>query len=138
MNEIENEGAAAPDVATFDDELVQKTEEELVLEQHKELIDKARAKFGDIAIFSAPRGFSGIVILAAPQNSKLYDTFVNQLADDKIDKAVASRNFALSCTVHPDRDTLKKIFDKQPAFALKLVGRATELAGSEAKELGKG
>lgn len=135
MDDIENEGAAAPDASAQDG----KTEDELLIDKHKALLDPIRAKYDEISIFVAPKGFEqvGLVVVAAPLNPKSFQNFVNLVSKDSTDKAVATENFALVCIVHPDRETAKAIFKKKPAFALKVAGRAQELAGSDTKELGK-
>lgn len=138
MSENHDEGAVAPDEETEEAaEGEQKTEEDLILDRHKVLLDGLRGKYDEIAIFVAPKPFEGLVVVAAPKNPKTYQTYVNSLAKDSIDKAVAMENFALSCVVHPSREDTKAIFVKRPAFAMKISGRAQELAGSDAKELGK-
>lgn len=139
MDENTGLDGVVAEASETEDELEQKTEEEVTLEKYKDVIDRARAKFGDIGIFMAPKGFEehGIFIVAAPQNPKLYDAYVNELADDKKDKSVASKGFANSCSVYPEREVRAAIFKKYPAFALKVAGRAQELAGSDVKELGK-
>jgi hypothetical protein len=101
----------------------------------EETLAKAREDHGEIAYYNVP-GF-GLVIVAAPENEKEYDSLVNRLQDDKQDKAVAMRSFALACVVHPDRETAKKIFKKKAAFALKVAARGQELAGGEIQEQGK-
>lgn len=101
------------------------------------VIEEMRAKYEEIAIFKAPKGFDGIVIVAAPVNPKTYQNFVNNLASDKTDKAVETMNFAIQCTVHPDRLTVKAMYAKRGPFGLKVAARAQELAGSDTKELGK-
>lgn len=137
MIDEENGASNAP----LDDEATEsgKTEDELILEKHKGLLDPIRAKYDEIAVFVPPRGFEsvGLVVVAAPLNPKVFQNFVNLVSKDSTDKAVATENFALISIVHPDRETAKAIFKKKPAFALKVCGRAQELAGSDAKELGK-
>lgn len=133
MSEM-GQGAIAP---ADGQEQEPKTEDELTLERHQVLLDGLRAKYDEIAIFQAPKGFDGLVVIAAPKNPKVFQSFVNQVSKENVDKAVATENFALSCVVHPDRESVKAIFVKKPAFALKVAGRAQELAGSDTKELGK-
>ena len=110
------------------------------MDQHKALLDPIRAKYDEIAMFLPPRGFEhvGLIVVAAHANPKVYQNFVNQVSKESTDKAVATENFALSCVVHPDRETAKAIFKKKPALGLKISVRAQELAGSDSKELGKG
>ncbi len=112
-------------------------EEAKLLADNAEIIEQARAKHEEIAIFKAPSGFEGIVIIGAPTNPKTYQNYVNQLAKNETDKAVETVNFALACTFHPDRATAKTMYAKRGAFALKVSAKAQELAGSETKELGK-
>ena len=113
------------------------TPEERLRSENADIIAKAESEHDEIAIYQAPKGFSGIVIVAAPSNPKTFQNFVNQVAKPETDKAVETQNFALNCVVHPDRNAMKAMFAKRPAFALKIAGRAQELCGSETKELGK-
>jgi hypothetical protein len=142
MSDIENEGAAALEVDASEQtgqDQEGKTEDELILDRHKALLDGIRTKHDEIVVFLAPRGFEqvGLVVISAPSNPKIFQNFVNLISKDSTDKAVATENFALSSVVHPDRETAKSIFKKKPAFALKVAARAQELAGSDTKELGK-
>ena len=105
------------------------------MSEKEELLAKAREEHGEIAWYDLKH--LGIVIIAAPANAEEYDSLVNRLANDKADKALAMRNFALACVVHPDRETAKKIFKAKPAFALKVGARGQELAGGEIEEQGK-
>lgn len=136
MDEIEQDGGFALEVNEQDEP---KSEDELTLDRHKDLLDKIREKHDEIAIYLAPKGFEsvGIVVIAAPLNPKIAQGFVNQISKDGVDKAVAAENFAINCVVYPDRATVKNIFIKKPFFATKIVGRAQELAGGDVKELGK-
>jgi hypothetical protein len=139
---MENEEIGASDAPVDEGTQDQagKTEDELIMDQHKTLLEPLRAKYDDIAIFMPPRGFEqvGLIVVAAHPNPKVYQNFVNQVSKDSTDKAVATENFALNCVVHPDRETAKAIFKKKPALGLKISVRAQELAGSDSKELGKG
>lgn len=105
------------------------------MSEREAILAKLSEEHGDIASFDVP-GF-GLVVLAVPDNDAEYNDLVNRLADTNADKAVAMRNFALACVVHPDRDTAKRIFKKRPAFALACCKRGQQLCGSEIKELGK-
>jgi hypothetical protein len=105
------------------------------------LVELLRAH-GEIGAWPTPG--NGLVVVAAPKNPKTYQNLVNALQDDKIDKAVELEKFALNCVVYPvtaegkpDRAAVKRIFAAKPAFALKVAGRAQELAGSDIVELGK-
>lgn len=111
--------------------------EEQLLADNAAIIDEMRSKYDDIAIYPAPKGFDGVVIIAPPANPKVFQNFANNLNSGKADVAVETINFALACVVHPDRATAKAIFAKKVPFAFKLASRAQELAGGEAKELGK-
>lgn len=105
------------------------------MDERDELLAKYREERGEIAWYDVPR--FGLVIVAAPENEKEYDVLVNRLADDKHDKAVAMRSFALACVCYPDRETAKQIFKAKPAFALKVGARGQQLAGAEIEEQGK-
>lgn len=112
--------------------------ENKLMSDNAEVIEEMRGKYEDIAIYKAPKGFDGIVIIAAPANPKTFQNFVNNVANEKTDKAVETVNFAIQCTVFPrDRNEVKAMYAKRGAFALKVAGRAQELCGSETKELGK-
>lgn len=113
MDEIEQDGGFALEVNEQDEP---KSEDELTLDRHKDLLDKIREKHDEIAIYLAPKGFEsvGIVVIAAPLNPKIAQGFVNQISKDGVDKAVAAENFAINCVVYPDRATVKNIFIKKP------------------------
>jgi hypothetical protein len=112
--------------------------EKKLLADHADVIEEMRGKYDEIAIFKAPKGFEGIVIVATPANPKTFQNYVNNLGSDKTDKAVETVNFAVQCTVFPrERTDVKAMYTKRGAFALKVAGRAQELCGSETKELGK-
>lgn len=117
----------------------ERNESDDLLEKNKEIIDKFRAKFdGDIAIWPAPKGFEGVIVAAAPENSKIYENLVNKLNNPKgSDTSFELIQFATACVVHPDRETVKAIFKKKPGLALKIANRCQELAGVEIEELGK-
>jgi hypothetical protein len=138
MNDDENGASNAPGDEEKQDQ-DGKTNDELLIDKHEALLAPFRAKYDEIALFVPPKGFEhvGLIVVAAPLNPKVFQNFVNQVSKDTTDKAVASENFALTCVVHPDRETAKSIFKKKPATALKICGRAQELAGADAKELGK-
>jgi hypothetical protein len=102
------------------------------------VIEEMRGKYEDIEIYPAPKGFSGIVIIAAPTNPKTFQNLVNQLAKENTDKAVELVNFAMTCTVFPkERESVKAMYAKRGAFALKMAAVGQELCGSETKALGK-
>jgi hypothetical protein len=142
---VEQSNAATDPSDDTNDDTVGLSDEEIaerkLLASYATDIQSAKDTYEEVAIFMAPRGFEemGIVIVAAPLNSKTYENLLNNLAKDQTDKAVELRNFAIQCTVFPkDRDAVKKMYVKRTPFALKAAARAQELAGSDTKELGKG
>jgi hypothetical protein len=113
--------------------------ERKLLSENAAVIEEMRSKYEDIEIYPAPKGFSGIVIIAAPTNPKVFQNLVNQLAKESTDKAVELVNFAITCTVFPkERAEVKAMYAKRGAFALKMASVGQELCGSETKALGKG
>ncbi len=103
---------------------------------HEEILAPLREKYGEIASWNVPG--LGLVVAASP-NPQEYERLVNELNNPDADKAVSLRNFAISCVVYPeDRETVKRIFQKKPAFATKVARRGQQLCGSEIEELGKG
>lgn len=108
-------------------------------EEHQKVIADATAKHGRKIAYWYDEDF-GLVVVAKPvgsQGKANYHRLVNELQDADVDKAVALETFALACVVYPKRDEAKKIFEDNPAFALKAAARAQQLAGSQVKELGK-
>jgi hypothetical protein len=134
---------SASDPSVDSDETVGLTDaqiaEKKLLAEHAAVIEEMRGKYEEIEIYPAPKGFSGIVIIAAPTNPKTFQNLVNQLAKENTDKAVELVNFALTCTVFPkEREVVKSMYAKRGAFALKMASVGQELCGSETKALGKG
>jgi hypothetical protein len=128
MTEQSNAGANAADIQTEED----------LPEEAKQVVADMRGRYKKIAIFF-DEDF-GLVVIAKQKGAAgeaNYQRFVNELQDPEVDKALAMKTFALACTVHPKRDDAKRIFEDNPAFALKVAGRAQKLAGSGVKELGK-
>lgn len=110
-----------------------------LLALNAELIQEKRQEFGLIQVYRCPQPFQDeLLIVAGPQNNKLFHALVNTLQDEKKDRAVALENFATDCTVHPERQRVREIFKKLPAFALAVAAKAQELAGTGFEELGKG
>jgi hypothetical protein len=130
----EQEQGTDPSKALSGEEL---TEEEALLAANADVIAAARAKYDEIAILQPPKGFSGIIILAPPENPKTYQTFANNVNKPNCDIAVETQTFAIACVVHPDRAAIKAMFTKRAALAFTIAKRGQELCGSEAKELGK-
>jgi hypothetical protein len=126
VSENEAEGAAAS-TDTSDDPLA----------QFAELLCKLRDKHDEIAIFPAPKKFGGIIVIAPPPNHKSYQDYINNLHNDRADKAVEATKFLLACVVHPDREIAKKIFEYRPGLVTPISNRAAELAGAGVTELGK-
>jgi len=108
-----------------------------LLEQHKELLDRLRVKYDEIAIWPAPPRFGGIIVAAVPESPRVTEKFINEANDPKIDKAISMRNYALASVVHPDRETIQQIFTRKPFLPAKIAARVSELAGAETNELGK-
>jgi hypothetical protein len=108
-----------------------------LLEQHKELLDGLRAKYDEIAVWAAPARFGGIIIAAVPENPRVTEKFINDANDPKIDRAVSMKSYALSSVVHPDREITQQIFNRKPFLPARIAGRVSEMAGADAKELGK-
>jgi hypothetical protein len=108
------------------------------LAPHQELLAKLREKHDELAIFPAPKKFGGIIVLAPPVNHKSYQDYINNLHNERSDKSVEATKFLLACTVHPERETAKKIYEHRPGLVTPLVNRAAELAGAGVTELGKG
>lgn len=108
-----------------------------LLADNAAIIEEMRSKHDEIAIFPAPRGFDGVIIVAAP-SPKALQNYVNSVADPKLDKAVETWNFALQSVVHPaDKATVRAMFAKKGMLPYKIAARAQVLAGSEIEELGK-
>lgn len=115
------------------------TEEISVEEQ--ETLARLRDQYGDVSYWHVPK--FGMVVAACPPNPKEYDRFVNAIrprlsADEDEDAASAVETFAMACVVHPDRDAVKKLFRRYPAFKGVVSRAGQKLAGSGIKELGKG
>jgi hypothetical protein len=100
------------------------------------IIEEMRGKHDEIAIFPAPKGFDGVIIVAAPA-PKALQNYVNGIADPKLDKAVETWNFAAQAVVHPDKATVRAMFAKKGMLPFKIAARAQVLAGAEIEELGK-
>jgi len=112
--------------------------EEDLPEETKQVVSELRGRHKKIAVFY-DEDF-GLVVVAKQKGASAeanYQRFVNELQDPEVDKALAMKTYALACTVYPARDQAKRIFEDNPAFALKVAGRAQKLAGSGVKELGK-
>ncbi len=106
---------------------------------HAETIKAKEAEFGEVQAYRCPKPFRDeLLIVAAPQNPKLFHALVNALQNEKLDRAVELERFALNCVVVPEMPRTKEIFKKQPAFALAVAGKAQDLAGAGFDELGKG
>lgn len=112
------------------------------MSDHESLLEQLRQEHGEVAGWVAEGQF---VAIAGPKNPNSYKKLVNTLKNDKADGATALETFALECVVYPakadgtpDREAVKKIFGKKPAFALSVAARAQQLAGSDIEELGKG
>lgn len=125
MSENENTGSGVPD------------EQEDLLVKHAELIAQLRDKYDEIAVWAAPVRFGGIIVAAVPENPKATEKFINEANDPKIDKAVSMKNYALQSVVHPDRETTQQIFSRKPFLPARVASRVSEMAGADAKELGK-
>jgi len=128
MTEQTNAGANAGDIQIEED----------LPEETRAIVAELRAKHKKVAVFYDEE--FGLVIVAKLRGAAgeaNYQRFVNELQDPEVDKALAMKTFALACTVHPKRDEAKRIFEENPAFALKVAGRAQKLAGAGVKELGK-
>ena len=113
------------------------SEEEALLAENEPIISAMRAKYDEIAILQPPKGFSGVIILAPPDNPKIFQTFANNVNKPNCDVAVETQTFAVACVVHPDRAAIKAMFAKRAALAFTIAKRGQELCGSEVKELGK-
>lgn len=129
MSEIENEDTGVSKVPP---------EEQALLDKNKELIASLRDKYDEVAVWAAPPRFGGVIVAAVPLNPKIVQAFINAVNDPKVDKAVAQENYAMQCVVHPDKETTKQIFSRKPFLSAKIAGRVSEMAGADAKELGKG
>lgn len=116
-------------------DLEQQTDEEFFA-CHEALIEELRGKHERIAFFRAS-GFQELIAVVSPSNPKVYHAFLNQLSKDTSDKAGELLKFALACVASPDYPTAKTIFNKQPGLFSKVAARAQDLAGGDAKELGK-
>lgn len=110
--------------------------EQQLLADNAAIIDEMRSKHDEIAIFPAPKGFDGVIIVAAPA-PKALQNYVNGVANEKLDKAVETWNFALSSVVHPERAIVRAMFAKKGMLPYKIAARAQVLAGAEIEELGK-
>jgi hypothetical protein len=129
MNDVENGASNAPqDEGSQDQDLLGK---------HAELIAQLRDKYDEIAVYAAPARFGGIIVASVPENPRVTEAFINAANDSKVDKAVAMRNYALSSVVHPDREAATEIFKKKPFLPSRIAARVSEMAGADAKELGK-
>lgn len=102
---------------------------------HESVLAPLREKHGDIASWVIPK--FGLVVAARPANPAEYDRMVNTLRKPGVDQVGTLRAFAMQCIVHPDREEVKRIFEKYPAFAPKVADRAADLCGGEFEELGK-
>jgi len=108
-------------------------------EEDQKVIADATAKHGRKVAYWFDEDF-GLVVVAKPigaQGKANYHRLVNELQDPDVNKALALEQFALACVFYPTREEAKKIFEDNPAFALKAAARAQQLAGSQVKELGK-
>lgn len=109
------------------------------LEQYESILAPLREKHGEIAIYPAPRPkFDGIIVLAAPLNSTAYQVYTNNIHNERADKFVEGRKFALACIVHPDQATAKAILEYRPGLVTKFANRGGDLCGNDTEELGKG
>lgn len=132
MNEAE-QGAATP---TYGQEN-ESASNDGPLERNAVLIASLREKHGEIAIFEVPARLGGILIAAVPENPRVTEAFINAANDSKVDKAVAMRNYANASVVFPDREAAAEIFKKKPFLPSRVAARVSEMAGADAKELGK-
>lgn len=105
----------------------------------KQVIADAKAKHGNKIAYWYDEDFGLLLIVRrrGATGEANYNRLVNELHDGESDRAVALRTFALSCVEYPPREQAKKIFEDNPAFALKVATRAQQLAGAQVKELGK-
>jgi len=130
----QDQGIDPSKVATGDEPL---SEEEKLLADNAVVIAEMRAKYDEIVILQPPKGFTGVIILAPPDNPKIFQTFANNVNKPSCDVAVETQTFATACVVHPDRPAIKAMFAKRAALAFTIAKHGQELCGSEAKELGK-
>lgn len=109
-------------------------------ERYASILDPLFERYGKsaskIAYWEVPE--FGLVVAVKPEDPLEYSKLVNLLKQDEVDATSAVASFALKCVVHPDRETIKRIFKELPAFALTVGNRGQKLCGSGIKELGKG
>lgn len=105
------------------------------MEERDKLLGELREKYGKVAAFETEDG--ELVVVARPQKTETHDILINQLSNDKLDRAKTLRNFALGCVVHPSREEAEPILRRYPFFADDLAARAQELGRGGAVELGK-
>ena len=108
------------------------------LAEFEAILAPLREKYDEIAVFPAPKRLGSIVVVAAPLNSKAYQVYTNNLHNDRADKFVESRKFALACIVYPDSEKAKEILEARPGLVTACSNKGAQLSGAGADELGKG
>ncbi len=125
MSENQDEGTSVPEEQTAAE----------VFACNKALIDELRAKHGDIEVIRQ-KGLPGVIVIATPPRAA-FQTFLDQVANDKVSNALAAEGLAKAAVGHPDPDTLKTFFNQKPGLPMKIAGLAQSLSGADADVLGK-
>jgi len=107
---------------------------ELTTEEQQTIDELSKEYDGEIATYKVPR--FGLVVIAAPTNPAEYSRLVDSLKSDKSSAGSALQTFALACVVHPEREKVKQLLKRKPAFGMTLAARGQELAGGDIEELG--
>jgi hypothetical protein len=102
--------------------------------KYADKLAELRAKHGKIGYWELHG--HGLVVCTKPK-AVVFRKYVNDLHNDKLDKALVQEEYALRCIVHPDRAAAKRIFEDMPAFVTRVAGRASKLGGGDAQDLGK-
>lgn len=107
------------------------------LAQYESILAPLREKHDEIVVLPAPKKFGGIIVVAAPLNESAYQVYTNNLHNERADKYVEARKFALACIFHPDQQTAKQILQHRPGLVTTISNHGTSLAGAGTEELGK-
>lgn len=95
-----------------------------------DVVADLKQKHGPNLRFKLAPDDSGAVVVFKKATSAAWNMFVNDLANDKKEKATTIRNLALNCTVHPSRADAMRIFDEYPGIPMAMADEIGTLCGA--------